>query len=159
LAEREREEGPSRTLNKGLTPFGEQAGFSHFAGLSLTPRHSTAETTLSPLGKAIAPRFRMREGPSSRLALLPHLSSGPGGRVIRAGSIGRDIVGKVKGFFIRRRGRGASSRLILGEINALWCQANRPASWALAKPYEKTGGWQGTNVGARNRRRAFSLEP
>jgi hypothetical protein len=63
--------------------------------------------------------------------------------VIRAGSIGRDIVGKVKGFFIRRRGRGASSRLILGEITALWCQANRPASWALAKPYEKTGGWQG----------------
>jgi hypothetical protein len=66
--------------------------------------------------------------------------------VIRAGSIGRDIVGKVKSFFIRRRGRGASSRLIPGEITALWCQANRPASWALPKPYEKTGGWQGNLV-------------
>jgi hypothetical protein len=61
------------------------------AYLSQTPRHAIAEPMPSLLGKAMAPRFSVRESPSSRWALLLHLGLGPEARAIRAGSIGWDI--------------------------------------------------------------------
>ena len=91
LAKREREEELSRTLNKGPTPSGQQAGFSLLAGLSPTPRHAISEPMPSLLDKAIAPRFSVRESPSSLLAFQPHLGLGPEVRAIRAGSIGWDM--------------------------------------------------------------------
>jgi len=63
---------------------------------------------------------------------LAHLGLGPGVRAIRAGSIGRDMAGRGSIFFIRRRGRGVSSRLIRREITALGCQANCPGFRAFA---------------------------
>jgi hypothetical protein len=46
----------------------------------------------SLLDKAVAPRFSVRESPSSLLAFLPHLGLGPEVSAIRAGSIGWDMV-------------------------------------------------------------------
>ncbi|MDH4266730.1 MAG: hypothetical protein OEW45_13945, partial [Deltaproteobacteria bacterium] len=60
------------------------------------------------------------------------------GRFAPAASVGI-LLEKGKAFFIRRRGRGVSSRLIFGEITASWCQANRPGLRAFAKPYKKLG--------------------
>ena len=106
-----RGEGPSRTLNRELLFFGQQAGFSPLCRLiSNSPPFQFGIRVVTP-GPGVSPLFSVHEGPSPRLAFSLHLCWGPGARTFRLAASAGIFFGKGRSFSLRRRRRGAFSAL------------------------------------------------